>query len=162
MNKRLRELDRTDRKILTLLQQDGRISNVDLAREVALSPTPCLERVRRLEREGYITGYVALADPARLNANTLAFIQVSLVNTSTEILREFNQRMQALPQVESCHMVAGGFDYLLKIRCADMQDYQQFLGEHLGAIPMISQTHTYVVIEEVKNETAIPVAPANA
>ncbi len=155
--KKSRQLDRTDRHILTLLQGDGRISNVDLAREVALSPTPCLERVRRLERDGYIKGYVALADPAKLNASTLAFIQVSLTNTSTEKLRDFNQRMLDLPQVESCHMVAGGFDYLIKIRCADMQDYQRFLGEQLAVIPLIGQTHTYVVIEEVKNETAIPV-----
>lgn len=150
-----RLLDRTDRRIMAVLQGDGRISNVDLARKVALSPTPCLERVKRLEREGYITGYVALADPGKLNANTLAFIQVSLSSTSTENLRDFAARMRALPEVESCHMVAGGFDYLLKIRCADMRDYQQFLGEQLAAIPLISTTHTYVVIEEVKNETAI-------
>lgn len=150
-----RNLDRTDRKILQLLQQNGRLTNVELARQVALSPTPCLERVRRLEREGYITGYVALADAGKLNASTLAFIQVSLTNTSTENLRDFNSRMRALPEVEACHMVAGGFDYLLKIRCCDMQDYQHFLGEQLATIPLVAQTHTYVVIEEVKNETAI-------
>jgi Lrp/AsnC family transcriptional regulator, leucine-responsive regulatory protein len=155
--KNLRSLDRTDRQILELLQRDGRMSNVELARKVALSPTPCLERVRRLEREGYITGYVALADAKKLNANTLAFIQVSLTNTSTENLRDFNKRMCALPEVEACHMVAGGFDYLLKVRCSDMQDYQHFLGEELATIPLVAQTHTYVVIEEVKNETAITV-----
>lgn len=149
-------LDRIDRKILTLLQQDGRISNVDLAKKVGLSPTPCLERVRRLERDGYITNYVALADPAKLNAATMAFIQVLLTNTSTENLRDFNDQMRHLPEVEACHMVAGGFDYLLKIRCADMQHYQHFLGEKLAAIPLVAQTHTYVVIEEVKSETAIP------
>ena len=150
-----RNLDRTDRKILQLLQQNGRLTNVELARQVALSPTPCLERVRRLEREGYITGYVALANAGKLNASTLAFIQVSLTNTSTDNLRDFNARMHALPEVEACHMVAGGFDYLLKIRCSNMQHYQQLLGEHLAAIPLIAQTHTYVVIEEVKNKTAI-------
>jgi len=149
-------LDRIDRAILTLLQQDGRISNVELAKTVGLSPTPCLERVRRLERDGYITNYVALADPNKLNAATMAFIQVLLTNTSTENLRDFNQRMRQLPEVEACHMVAGGFDYLLKIRCADMQHYQNFLGEKLAAIPLVAQTHTYVVIEEVKSETAIP------
>ncbi len=150
-----KSLDRTDRKILERLQANGRLSNVELARSVNLSPTPCLERVRRLEREGYITGYVALADPAKLNANTVAFIQVSLTNTSTENLREFNREMCAFSEVESCHMVAGGFDYLLKIRCADMLGYQHFLGEKLAAIPLVAQTHTYVVIEEVKSETAI-------
>jgi Lrp/AsnC family leucine-responsive transcriptional regulator len=151
-------LDRTDRKILEILQHDGRLSNVELAKQVNLSPTPCLERVRRLERDKYITGYVALADPAKLNANTVAFIQVLLTNTSTTDLRELNREMQRLPEVESCHMVAGGFDYLLKIRCADMLDYQHFLGEKLAAIPLVSQTHTYVVIEEVKSETAISLA----
>ena len=153
-----KSLDRIDRKIMQLLQQDGRLSNVDLAKQVALSPTPCLERVRRLEREGYITGYVALADAEKLNANTLAFIQVLLTNTSTSNLKDFNNRMRAMPEVESCHMVAGGFDYLLKIRCSDMQDYQHFLGEQLAAIPLVAQTHTYVVIEEVKSETAISLA----
>ena len=150
-----KSLDRIDRKILGLLQKEGRLSNVDLAKAVGLSPTPCLERVRRLEREGFITGYVALVDPAKLNANTVAFIQVLLSNTSTKNLREFNREMRQLPEVEACHMVAGGFDYLLKIRCADMQHYQHFLGEKLAAIPLVAQTHTYVVIEEVKSETAI-------
>jgi Lrp/AsnC family transcriptional regulator, leucine-responsive regulatory protein len=148
-------LDRIDRKILQLLQRDGRLSNVDLAKAVGLSPTPCLERVRTLEREGFITAYVALADPAKLRANTVAFIQVLLSNTSTTNLKEFNREMQRLTEVESCHMVAGGFDYLLKIRCADMQHYQRFLGEELAQIPLVAQTHTYVVIEEVKSETAI-------
>lgn len=152
---KIRGLDRTDRKLLEILQRDGRISNVELAKQVALSPTPCLERVRRLERDGYITGYVALADPQKLHASTQAFIQVSLTNTSTDNLREFNARISAMPEVEACHMVAGGFDYLLKIRCSDMQHYQRFLGEHLAAIPLVAQTHTYVVIEEVKNEMAI-------
>ncbi len=152
---RTRILDRTDRKILELLQRDGRLSNVELAKRINLSPTPCLDRVRRLERDGYITGYVALADPVKLNANTLAFIQVLLTNTSTSNLREFNREMKALPEVEACHMVAGGFDYLLKIRCADMRHYQRFLGEKLAMIPLVAQTHTYVVIEEVKSETAI-------
>jgi Lrp/AsnC family leucine-responsive transcriptional regulator len=152
---RTKTLDRIDRSLLEILQQDGRISNVDLAKQVALSPTPCLERVRRLEREGYITGYVALADPAKLNANTIAFIQVLLTNTSTSNLQEFNREMRALSEIEACHMVAGGFDYLLKIRCSDMQHFQRFLGEKLATIPLVSQTHTYVVIEEVKSETAI-------
>ncbi len=150
-------LDKTDRKILALLQRDGRISNVDLSRKINLSPTPCLERVRRLERDGYIKGYVALADPAKLNANLSAFIQVLLTSTSTKDLKSFNQQMLDLEEVESCHMVAGGFDYLIKIRCADMRHYQRFLGEKLASIPLISQTHTYVVIESVKSETAIPV-----
>lgn len=153
---KMKPLDRIDRRILELLQRDGRLPNVELAKAVGLSPTPCLERVRRLEREGYITGYVALADPAKLNAATVVFVQVSLTSTSTDNLREFHREMRSLQEVEACHMVAGGFDYLLKVRCVDMLDYQHFLGEKLAAIPMVDQTHTYVVIEEVKSETAIP------
>lgn len=149
-------LDRIDKKILQLLQRQGRLSNKHLAEQVGLSPTPCLERVRRLEEEGYITGYVALADPAKLNASTVAFIQVLLTHTSSDHLRSFHAQMRELAEVESCHMVAGGFDYLLKIRCQDMRHYQRFLGEKLAVIPLVAQTHTYVVIEEVKSETAIP------
>ncbi len=150
-------LDKIDRKIMTILQQDGRISNIELSRQINLSPTPCLERVRRLERDGYVRKYVALADPEKLNVNLSAFIQVLLTSTKTKDLQSFNQQMLMLEEVESCHMVAGGFDYLIKIRCADMRHYQQFLGEKLASIPLISQTHTYVVIESVKSETAIPV-----
>lgn len=153
----MEDLDKIDRKIMSILQQDGRITNVDLSGQVNLSPTPCLERVKRLEREGYIKKYVALADPEKLNANLSAFIQVLLTSTTTKDLKSFNQQMRDLEEVESCHMVAGGFDYLIKIRCADMRHYQQFLGEKLASIPLINQTHTYVVIESVKSETAIPV-----
>lgn len=155
MKARSKALDSTDKKILAVLQSQGRISNVELARAVALSPTPCLERVKRLERDGYIEKYVALLNPDKLQGNTQAFIQVSLNNTSTANLRDFGARIRAMPEVEACHMVAGGFDYLLKIRCRDMAHYQRFLGEHLAAIPLVAQTHTYVVIEEVKNETAL-------
>ena len=155
----MKPLDRIDRKILEILQREGRISNVDLAEKVNLSPTPCLERVRRLEREGFIRNYVAIADGQKLKNNTLAFIQVLLTSTTTANLKDFNELMKGISEVEACHMVAGGFDYLLKIRCADMQHYQRFLGEKLATIPLISQTHTYVVIEEVKAETAIPIRP---
>lgn len=151
------QLDRTDRKILALLQIDGRMSNVELARQVNLSPTPCLERVRRLERDGYIRQYVALLDADKLNLSLVAYIQVSLDNTSTEDLDHFNKEVTRLPEVQECHMVAGGFDYMLKIRVAGMTHYRRFLGEKLSALPGVRETHTYVVIQEVKSETAIPV-----
>ncbi|MEM6543771.1 MAG: winged helix-turn-helix transcriptional regulator [Pseudomonadota bacterium] len=151
-------LDRKDRRILETLQRDGRIANVDLAKQVGLSPTPCLERVRRLEKEGFIRGYVALVDAQKLNSATIAFIQVSLTSTASADLRAFNRAMLALPEVEGCHMVAGGFDYLLKVRCADMNAYKQFLGEQLAIISLIEQTHTYVVIEEVKAKTEVSLA----
>jgi Lrp/AsnC family leucine-responsive transcriptional regulator len=149
------DLDRTDRRIIDTLQRNGRIANVDLAREVNLTPTPCLERVKRLEKEGFITGYVALVDPVKANAALCAYIEVQLASTTTEAIRLFNQQILALNEVQECQMVAGGFDYLIKIRVADMQHYQRFLGGKLSTIAGISQTHTYVVIEDVKSVTAI-------
>ncbi len=153
----LKDLDRIDRQILNIIQRDGRIANVDLAREIHLSPTPCLERVRKLENEGFIKKYVALADPVKLNLGLSAYIQVTLTNTATADLKQFASHMKELSEVVECHMVAGGFDYLIKIRVPDMIGYQHFLGEKLAAIDLVAQTHTYMVIEEVKSETAMPV-----
>jgi len=155
--KTVTDLDRTDRRILNALQRNGRIANVDLARTVNLTPTPCLERVKRLEREGFITDYVALLDPVKANAALCAYIEVQLTSTTTEAISQFNQQMMDLDEVLECQMVAGGFDYLIKIRVADMQHYQRFLGEKLSAIKGISQTHTYVVIEDVKSQTALQI-----
>ena len=155
--KTVTDLDRTDRRILNTLQNNGRIANVDLARAVNLTPTPCLERVKRLEREGFITRYVALLDPVKANAALCAYIEVQLTSTTTEAISQFNQQMMNLDEVLECQMVAGGFDYLIKIRVADMQHYQRFLGEKLSAIKGISQTHTYVVIEDVKSVTALSI-----
>ena len=156
--KTVSDLDRTDRRILMVLQADGRISNVELARKVNLTPTPCLERVRRLEKEGFISGYVALLDPVKINAGLCAYIEISLTSTTTSAIKAFNQRMSQLDEVLECQMVAGGFDYLIKIRVADMQHYQRFLGEKLSTIEGVSQTHTYVVIEEVKSVTQLPIS----
>ncbi len=152
-----KSLDRIDLKILRMLQTDGRISNVDLAKAVGLSPTPCLERVRRLEREGYILGYRAILNPEKLNAALIAFVEVTLERTTTADLDRFNAAILALDEVLECHMVGGGFDYLVKIRLPDMGHYRRFLGEKLAAIAGVSQTHTYVVMEEVKSTTALPI-----
>jgi len=143
--------------ILKVLQDDGRISNVDLARAVNLSPTPCLERVRRLERAGYIEGYSALLNPGKLNAGLLIFLQITLDRTTPDVFSQFREAVIALPLVVECHMVAGGFDYLLKIRAADMAGYRDVLGKQLTALPGVLQTHSYVVIEEVINTVALPV-----
>lgn len=152
-----KSLDRIDLKILRVLQADGRISNVDLAKAVGLSPTPCLERVRRLEREGYIQEYRAILNPEKLNAALIAFVEVTLERTTTADLDRFNAAIRALDEVLECHMVGGGFDYLVKIRLPDMGHYRRFLGEKLAAIAGVSQTHTYVVMEEVKSTTALPI-----
>lgn len=149
-------LDRIDIRILRELQTDGRLANVDLAKKVSLSPTPCLERVRRLEREDYIQGYRAILNPEKLNASLIAFVEVTLDRTTTAALDRFNEAIRRLDEVLECHMVGGGFDYLVKIRLPDMGHYRRFLGEQLAAIPGVSQTHTYVVMEEVKATTALP------
>ncbi len=149
-------IDRTDRRILELLQADGRLPVAELARRVHLSPTPCLERVRRLERDGYIRGYTAELDPALLGAGLIAFVEILLDRTTPDVFNRFRDSMLGLEPVQECHMVAGGFDYLLKVRVRDMAAYRGFL-EQLAAIPGVQQTHTYVVMEEVKSTRAIPV-----
>lgn len=156
--KTIQQLDRTDRKILEVLQKNARIANVALARRVNLTPTPCLERVKRLEKDGFITDYVALLDPIKANAALCAYLEIQLSETTTEALQRFNQHMLALDEVMECQLVAGGFDYIIKIRVADMQHYQRFLGEKLSTIQGISQSHTYVVIEDIKSITAINLA----
>lgn len=151
-----RSLDRIDRQILRILQRDGRISNVDLAKSVYLSPTPCLERVRRLEREGYIEGYTARLDPHRLGAGLVMLVEVTLDRTTPEEFARFHETIAVIPEVMECFMVAGGFDYMLKIRVADMTAYRNLLGDKLTALPGVLQTHTYVVMEEVKNTPYLP------
>ena len=151
------QLDRTDRRLLDLLQRDGRTSVAELARQVHLSPTPCLERVRRLEREGYITGYAAHLSPPRLGAALLAFVEVSVDRTTPDVFSQFRDAMLGIDEVQECHMVAGGFDYLLKVRVRDMEAYRRFLGERLTGLTGVQQTHTYVVMEEVKNTHLLPV-----
>ncbi|MBT5767370.1 MAG: Lrp/AsnC ligand binding domain-containing protein [Emcibacteraceae bacterium] len=154
----IRKLDKIDRKILQLLQKDGRISNVKLADMIHLSPTPCLERVKRLEKEGYIKNYVAILNPKMLNAALVSFIEVSLDRTTTEAFDAFSKEVLAMDEVQECHMVAGGFDYLIKVRTSDMEHYRMFLAEKLSTIGGIKNTHTYVVMEEIKASNAINVS----
>ncbi|MEM6582580.1 MAG: Lrp/AsnC ligand binding domain-containing protein [Pseudomonadota bacterium] len=160
MTKKNKPLDRIDYQILGILQTNSKISNVELADRVALTPPPCLERVKRLEREGYISRYVCVLDPYKLDAGLLAYIQVLLLSTATRELEKFNRVIDAMEQVQECHMVSGGFDYLLKVRTADMQSYRRFLGEQLADIPNVRETHTYVVMQEVKSDWAIPLPTA--
>lgn len=145
-----RDIDNKDREILEHLQRDGRISNVELSRRVNLSPTPCLERVRRLERDGFIVGYSARLDPGKMGLGLLVFVEVELETTSEDVFDRFKSAVKGIEQVMECHMIAGGFDYLLKLRFADMQDYRNFLGHVLSALPHIKSTKTFVCMEEVK------------
>lgn len=150
-------LDGVDRKILRELQNDARLSNVELARRVALSATPCVERVRRLERLGYISGYHARLDPARLGAGLTVFVQVQLDRTTSDVFDQFARAVRTLSQVVECHMVAGGFDYLIKLRVADMEAYRKLLGDELTLLPGVLQTHTYLAMEEVVDRQSVPV-----
>ncbi len=143
-------LDAIDVAILDALQKDGRMALSALAREVGLSGTACTERVRGLEADGVITGYAALLDGPAVGLGLLAFIEVSLERVSREAFAQFRAAVERIAEIEECHMVAGGFDYLLKVRVADMAAYRVFLGEALAEVPGIRQTHSYPVMETVK------------
>ena len=148
-------LDRIDRRILDVLQRDGRISNLKLAEEVALSPTAVLARVQRLTREGFILGYEARLDPVKLGAGMLVFVEVLLDRTTPNVFEQFRAAVQVHPEILECHMVAGGFDYLLKTRSADMNAYRVFAGRVLWQLPGVRETRTYAVMEEVKSSSAL-------
>jgi Lrp/AsnC family leucine-responsive transcriptional regulator len=151
------DIDRIDRKILKCLQEDGRIATVDLAEKVGLSPTSTSERMKRLQREGYIAGFGARLDPHRLGLELLVFVEVSLDKTTPDVFEKFAAAVRRAPEVLECHMVAGGFDYLVKTRVADMTAYRRFLGEILLALPGVKETRTYAVMEEVKSDGVLPV-----
>jgi Lrp/AsnC family leucine-responsive transcriptional regulator len=151
------DLDKTDRRILAQLQLDGRVSTVDLAERIGLSPTSTSERLRRLQREGYVTGFRAMLDPQRVGLGLLVFVEVSLDKTTPDVFEKFADAVRWAPEVLECHMVAGGFDYLVKTRVADMAAYRRFLGEILLALPGVKETRTYAVMEEVKSNGVLPV-----
>jgi Lrp/AsnC family leucine-responsive transcriptional regulator len=153
-------LDSTDLAILSALQENARMSVVELAKRVNLSPTPCTLRVRRMEQEGVITGYHAHLAPKALGHALMVFVTVSLKSTDEKTLRAFNAAVKPVKQILECHMVGGGFDYLLKIRVRDMGEYREILGGMLGALPMVESTHSYFVMEEVKEEPFLDVSRA--
>jgi Lrp/AsnC family leucine-responsive transcriptional regulator len=150
-------IDKIDAKILRVLQKDGRISNLKLAEEVHLSPTAVLERVKRLTRDGFILGYEAKLNPAKLGAGMLVFIEVLLDRTAPDVMDNFKAAVQVRPEILECHLVAGGFDYLIKTRVADMSAYRGMIGSVIWALPGVRETRTYAVMEEVKSSTALPV-----
>jgi Lrp/AsnC family leucine-responsive transcriptional regulator len=152
-----RELDRIDRKILRILQQEGRISLTELGERVGLSTTPCTERVRRLERERVITGYHARVDPQRVRAGLLVFVQISLAYKSGDIFEEFRRAALRLPNVLECHLVSGEFDYLIKARISEMASYRKLLGSTLLTLPHVRESRSYIVMEEVKETSSLPI-----
>ena len=150
-------LDFIDLQLLATLQNEGRIPVVDLAKKVNLSATPCTLRMRRLEQEGVIIGYHARINPVALNQALMVFVTVSLKATDEASLKAFNAAVKPVKQILECHMLGGGFDYLLKIRVRDMPEYREILGSIIGALPMIESTHSYFVMEQVKESPLLPI-----
>lgn len=147
------ELDAFDLKIIRALSQDGRMTLAALSDIVGLSKTPCQARIRRLEKEGYILGYKAIFSPVKLGLEHVAFAEVKLSDTRAAALNAFNRAVMNVPEIEQCHMIAGGFDYLLKVRTRSIAEYRRVLGEKLSALPHVAQTSTYVAMETVKESS---------
>ena len=155
-------IDATDRRLIGVLQDDGRITNQDLARQCGLSPAACHERLRRLRERGVIRSTVALIEPKALDCDLLIFVEVLLDRTTDDVFRAFADHVRSIPEILECHMVAGGFDYLIKARVSDMAAYRMFLGNILASVPGVRETRTYAVLEQVKETTRLPVGTARA
>ncbi len=153
-----KELDKLDRRILKVLQQQGRISMTELAEQVGLSTTPCTERVRRLEREGVIEGYSARVNPKALGLPLLVFVEIKLASKSGDIFEAFRREVLKLPQILDCHLVSGDFDYLIKARIPDMSQYRELLGDILLKLPQAEESRSYIVMEEVKETLELPIS----
>jgi Lrp/AsnC family leucine-responsive transcriptional regulator len=149
------ELDRIDHKILDILQRQGRMSNTELAEQIGLSMSPCAERVRRMEREGVITGYHARISPQALGRTLLVFVEITLASKSDEVFDKVRKEMLHMPEVLECHLVSGSFDYLVKARLRGMSEYRGLLGNMLKKLPVAAQSHSYVVMEEIKETLAM-------
>jgi len=145
------QMDRFDLKIVELLMQDGRMPVTEIAARIGLSKTPCQVRLNRLRKAGVIRGFRAVVDPAKLGRDHVAFVEVKLTDTTEAALRAFNAAVLAVPEIEQCHMIAGAFDYLLKVRSRDIRDYRRVLGEVISALPHVGQSSTHVSMEAVKD-----------
>jgi Lrp/AsnC family transcriptional regulator, leucine-responsive regulatory protein len=152
----MHDLDKLDRLILNILQTDGRITNLELSERIGLSPTATSERMRRLQKDGYVLGYAARLDPHRIGFGLLVFVEVLLDKTTPDVFEKFARAVRLAPEILECHMVAGGFDYLVKTRLQDMAAYRAFLGNVLLSFPGVRETRTYAVMEEVKNDGPLP------
>lgn len=144
-------IDQTNKKILTILAEDGRISITELADRVGISKTPCQVRVKRLIDEGYILGFAAIIAPEKLDREHVAFVEVRLQDTRETALKSFNEAVRRVPQIEQCHMIASSYDYLLKVRTKDIRDYRRVLGDVISSLPHVASTSTHVSMEAVKD-----------
>ncbi|OSQ46981.1 Lrp/AsnC family transcriptional regulator [Marivita geojedonensis] len=147
------DLDRFDRAILQEMARDGRVSITELSRRIGLSKSPTQARLRRLEEIGAIQGYRALLDPIRLGLDHIAFVEVKMTNTREAALAAFNEAVAKIPEIEQAHLIAGNFDYLLKVRTANMRNYRKVLAEKISTLPHVAATSTYVAMQAVKEET---------
>ncbi|NVK19317.1 MAG: Lrp/AsnC ligand binding domain-containing protein [Methylocystaceae bacterium] len=150
-------MDVIDQKILQELQMNGRIPMVELANRVNLTKTPCTQRVHRMEDKGIIRGYRADLDPAKLDAGRIMIVMVTMNKTSDDALERFNEAVSYIPEIQGCYMVAGNFDYLLKVRTKNVEEYRSVLGYKIGQLPNVLQTHSFLVMEQVKDEVTVPV-----
>ena len=157
MTQRSKELSTIDKNILRVLQKDGRISYAALSRQVGLSATPCMERVKKLEREGIIQGYSASINPEYLDAALVVFVQVSLHRTSKSVFEDFRKAAEKLSEVQECYLLSGSFDYLIKARVASMAAYREFYGETLLNLPNLKDCTSFVVMEQIKETLVVPV-----
>lgn len=148
-------LDQFDRAILKWLALDGRMPVTELATKVGLSKTPCQVRVKRLQADGYILGFRAMLNPGKLGLEHIAFVEVRLTSTTESALKAFNTAVQRVPEIEQCHMIAGAFDYLLKVRTSDIRSYREVLGEVISALPHVAGTSTHVSMEAVKDRAVL-------
>ncbi|GGE29055.1 AsnC family transcriptional regulator [Agaricicola taiwanensis] len=146
------DLDLFDRRILDAVATNGRISVTDLAEIVGLTKTPCQVRLKRLISEGYIEGFRAVLNPQKLGLDHVAFTEVTLSDTREAALQEFNAAVKKIREIEECHMIAGRFDYLLKVRTASISRYRLVLGEKISNLPHVSNTSTSVVMQSVKEK----------
>ena len=156
------DLDDIDRRILDTLQENARISNADLAREVGLSPSPCLRRVRELEQAGVIRRHVSLLDPARVGLPLSVFVQVTLERQIEQALDAFERAMLARPEVMECYLMTGDSDYLLRVVVADVAAYERFLKDHLTRVAGVSSIKSSFALNQVKYGTALPLHLAGA
>jgi Lrp/AsnC family leucine-responsive transcriptional regulator len=154
---RLSELDEIDLRLLRALQIDGRATIQTLAQSIHLSAAACSERVKRLREQGVIAGYTAILEPTAVGLPLLIFVEVSLDRTTRESTKAFAAAVRAAPDILECHMVAGGFDFLVKARVKDMSAYRAFLDDTLLSMPSVRETRTYAVLEEVKTTAALPI-----
>lgn len=150
-------LDRFDQAILTVLSTDGRVSVTELAQRIGLSKSPTQARLRRLEQSGVITGYRALFDPIRLGLDHVSFVEVRLRDTREAALAEFNSAVMKIPEIEQVHLIAGNFDYLMKVRTQSMNDYRIVMAEKISTLPYVSGTSTYVAMQAIKEDTVLDV-----